>query len=80
MIGLAGKRVPVNLAVVPATIVAILVTSSGVMYIRLAFGTGIEGKWVTNMPETLWPLWGLGLFVAALAYRQRRLTTEKTAE
>ncbi|WP_434439266.1 hypothetical protein [Lentzea sp. E54] len=80
MIGLAGKRVPINLAVVPATIVAILVTSAGVMYIRLAFGTGVEGKWVTNMPETLWPLWGLGLFVAALAYRQRRLAAEKTAE
>lgn len=79
MIGLAGKRVPINLAVVPATIVAILVTSAGVMYIRLAVGTGVEGRWVTNMPETLWPLWGLGLFVAALAYRQRRLTAEKAA-
>ncbi|OLF14729.1 hypothetical protein [Actinophytocola xanthii] len=79
MVGLAGKRVPINLAVVPATIVAVLVTSAGVMYIRLAVATGVEGKWVTNMPETLWPLWGLGLFVAALAYRQRRLATEKTA-
>ena len=79
MIGLADKRVPINVAVVPATIVAILVASAGVMYIRIAFGTGVEGKWVTNMPETLWPLWGAGLFVAALAYRQRRLAAETAA-
>lgn len=77
MIGLAGKRVPINVAVVPAMLVAVLVTSAGVMYIRMAFGMGVDGKWVTNMPETLWPLWGLGLFVAALAYRQRRLAAEQ---
>lgn len=72
MIGLRGKRVPIMLAVVPATVVALLVTSAGTMYIRMAFTMGVEDKWVTNMPETLWPVWGGALFLAALAYLQRR--------
>ncbi|GIG71259.1 hypothetical protein [Phytomonospora endophytica] len=75
MIGLRGKRVPIMLAVVPATIVAILVISAGTMYIRMAFTMGVEDKWVTNMPETLWPVWGGALFLAALAYLQRRRGT-----
>lgn len=79
MPGLAGKRVPINLAYVPANIVAVLVTSAGSTYIRIAFLQGTDGKWVTNMPETLWPLWGLGLFVAATAYRRRRLAAEAEA-
>ncbi|MEV0645109.1 hypothetical protein AB0I28_07585 [Phytomonospora sp. NPDC050363] len=72
MIGLRGRRVPVMLAVVPATVVALLVTSAGTMYIRLAFTMGVEGNWATNMPETLWPVWGGALLLAALAYLQRR--------
>lgn len=72
MIGVRGKRVPPMLAVVPATVVAVLVTSAGSMYIRMAFVTGVEGRWVTNMPETLWPVWGAALFVAALSYHRRR--------
>ena len=72
MIGLRGKRVPIMLAVIPATTVAVLVTSAGTMYIRVVSGMGVEGNWMTAMPETLWPLWGAGLFVAALAYLQRR--------
>ncbi|ADD41430.1 hypothetical protein Snas_1732 [Stackebrandtia nassauensis DSM 44728] len=72
MIGLRGKRVPPMLAVVPATVVAMLVTSAGSMYIRMAFVMGVEDKWVTNMPETLWPVWGAALFVAALSYHRRR--------
>lgn len=72
MIGLRGKRVPPMLAVVPATVVAVLVTAAGGMYIRLIVVMGVEDKWVTSMPETLWPLWGGALFIAALAYHQRR--------
>ncbi|CAM3400411.1 hypothetical protein [Stackebrandtia soli] len=72
MIGLRGRRVPPMLAVIPALAVAVLVTAAGTMYIRMAFTMGVEGTWVTNMPETLWPLWGAGLAVAALAYHQRR--------
>lgn len=72
MIGLRGRRVPPMLAVVPATVVGVLVASAGFMYIRMAFVMGVEGKWVTNMPETLWPVWGGALIVAALAYHRRR--------
>lgn len=72
MIGLRGKRVPPMLAVVPATVVALLVTSAGVMYIRMALYRGVDGRWVTGMPETLWPVWGAALFLAALAYHRRR--------
>lgn len=76
MIGLAGRRVPVSLAVVPAVFVGVLTLSAGVMYIRMAFSQGMDDKWMTNAPETLWPLWGLGLIVAGIAYRQRRLAAE----
>lgn len=73
MPGVRGKRVPPMLAVVPATVVSILVTSAGSMYIRIAFGRGVSGDdWINNMPETLWPIWGVALFTAAMAYHQRR--------
>jgi hypothetical protein len=73
MIGLRGRRVPPMLAVVPATLVAVLVTAAGLMYIRVAIGTGVSNDdWVMAMPETLWPLWGGALFLAAMAYHRRR--------
>lgn len=72
MIGLRGRRVPPMMAVVPATLVSILVTSAGVMYIRIVLVDGIDGKWATHAPEMLWPLWGAALFVAAMSYHQRR--------
>lgn len=80
MIGLRGKRVPVLLAVIPATLVAVLVTAAGFMYIRGAFAHGADGMWVSGMPETLWPIWGAALFVAAMAYQQRRRGTCTTCE
>lgn len=73
MIGLRGKRVPPMLAVIPATFVALLVTSAGIMYIRAVIGRGLSAStWPLILPETLWVLWGAGLFVAAMAYHQRR--------
>ena len=72
MIGLRGRRVPPMMAVVPATLVSILVTSAGSMYIRSVLVDGVQGKWATHMPETLWPIWGGALFVAAMSYHQRR--------
>ncbi len=79
---LGGRPVPVALAVVPATIVAALVTSAGLMYVRLLIaGTleeafsplrGIQGSWAALAPELLWPVWGLALAVAAYAYKRRR--------
>jgi hypothetical protein len=74
MIGLRGKRVPPMLAVVPATLVAALVASAGGMYIRLVVGRGgvTAETWPLELPETLWVVWGAALFVAAMAYHQRR--------
>ncbi|WP_280235285.1 hypothetical protein [Nocardia cyriacigeorgica] len=77
MIGLAGKRIPPMVAVVPAVLVAMLVTTAGLMYLRLAAVIGVDGKWITHIPETLWPLWGGALLLAALSYRQRRRVAER---
>jgi hypothetical protein len=80
----SGRRVPIELAVLPAGLVAVLVASAGLMFIRLAItGTfgAIFGKesaifgsknWAALAPELLWPLWGAALGAAALAYYYRR--------
>lgn len=76
---LAGRRVPISLAVIPALLVAVLVTSAGLTYIRLTvtdrvgdlFGVSAT-DWAAAGPELLWPLWGIGLAAAALAYYYRR--------
>lgn len=81
---LGGRRVPVWFAVVPASLIAVLVTASGLMFIRLTL-TGTldvifgEGKlafsaenWAVLAPELLWPLWGVALGLATLAYYYRR--------
>ncbi|GAA4718444.1 hypothetical protein Prum_081850 [Phytohabitans rumicis] len=74
VVGLAGRRVPVMLAVVPATVVAVFVTSaslglltSGVLW-DLAAG---EGSWLA-LPMLLWPAWGAALALATLAHYLRR--------
>ena len=70
------RRVPVNLAVIPAIVVAALVTSAGLMFIRLVLREGLERfgaeNWGAVAPELIWPVWGIALATAALAYRQRR--------
>jgi hypothetical protein len=75
MIG--GKQVPLAVAVVPATLISILIIAAGLMFIRLAL-TGVFGEFfgpgnpATYAPELLWPLWGLVLGAATLAYYYRR--------
>jgi len=76
---LRGRRVPARLVTVPASIVAVLVTMAGLMFIRLQtsgvlgdlFGFG-EDSWAAIGPELLWPLWGVALGAATLAYHYRR--------
>ncbi|MFC7598105.1 hypothetical protein ACFQU3_22535 [Terrabacter sp. GCM10028922] len=81
--GIGGRPVPVGLAVVPATFVASLVTSAGLSFLRLlAVGElsripGSEADWAAWAPEMFWPLWGVALGVAALAYRARRHADEQ---
>lgn len=75
MIGLRGKRVPPALAIVPASLVSVLVTTAGIMYIRLHFQGAFDDpkeNWGATVPETIWPVWGLALAAATLAYYFRR--------
>jgi hypothetical protein len=73
LLGLAGRRVPVKLAVVPAAAVSVLATSAGLGFLgnpevleKLA-----AGDWV-YVPSLLWPVWGVALAAATLAYYLRR--------
>jgi len=77
---LAGKRVPIWLAVIPASLVAVIVTKAGLMFVRLTL-LGTVGDvfifidkedWAALAPELLWPLWGVALAAATLAYYFRR--------
>ncbi|MBA2534804.1 MAG: hypothetical protein H0V21_07320 [Rubrobacter sp.] len=79
---LRGGRVPIPLAVFPASVVSVLVTDAGLMFVRLTLtgklgvilGEGVLGarNWAALAPELLWPLWGAALAAATLAYYYRR--------
>jgi hypothetical protein len=73
---LGGRRVPVWLAVVPASVVSAAVTVAGLMVIRFA----VEGGSVsaTAAPGLLWLPWGLALGVATYAYAERRAPESST--
>jgi hypothetical protein len=84
MIGLAGRRVPIALAVVPASLVAVLLVVGGIgiwsglakMVAELAAGGAgrIEIIWEITFqvgPTLLVPVWGVAL-AAALGYYYRR--------
>ncbi len=85
MVGLAGRRVPIALAVVPAVLVSILFVVGGI-----GIWSGL-GQMVANMvssgatkaevtggiifvvgPTLLLPVWGVALAVATLGYYYRR--------
>ncbi|GAA1783988.1 hypothetical protein [Streptomonospora arabica] len=79
--GLAGRRVPVALAVVPACVVAVLVFVGGIAmvsgYAAMAGGaadaSGPFGAAVlAGLIAVLFPVWGAALAAAALAYHLRR--------
>ncbi len=71
--GLAGKRVPPALAIIPASLVAVIVTSAGLMFVRGFLMDGLPaGGWATTGPALLWPIWGAALAAATLAYAYRR--------
>ncbi|GLX96191.1 hypothetical protein [Herbidospora sp. NBRC 101105] len=65
----AGERVPPALAVVPASVVAVVLVPAGLMNVRM----GVDpASWGVNVPGMLWTVWGLALGVAAWAYALRR--------
>jgi hypothetical protein len=85
MIGLAGRRVPIALAVIPASFASVLLIVGGIgiwsglpqMTANLA-AIGVEGVrliWETTVqvgPTLLFPVWGIALAVATLGYYYRR--------
>jgi hypothetical protein len=85
MIGLAGCRVPIALAVIPASLVSVLLVVGGIviwsglgqMATNLA-ATGVEGIGIFMEiffqvgPTLLFPVWGVTLAVATLGYYYRR--------
>lgn len=79
MLGLAGRRVPVGLAVVPATVVAVAVLPAGISMIGIGLQEGLLGldaeTWGAVGPAFLWPLWSLALGAATYAYWLRRRGT-----
>ncbi|MFI6511620.1 hypothetical protein ACIBCT_28795 [Streptosporangium sp. NPDC050855] len=70
---LGGRRVPVTMAVIPATVVTVAVTVAGLAVWRWALlDGGINGS---AAPGLLWVPWGIALGVATLAYHRRRRNT-----
>jgi hypothetical protein len=85
MIGLAGRRVPIALALVPAALVAVLLIVGGIaiwsglgqMVAALAAGRAEDGGIIGAIlfqvgPTLLFPVWGVALAVATLGYYYRR--------
>jgi hypothetical protein len=76
--GLAGRRVPVALAVVPASVVAVAILPAGLSMIKglLEMSTPeLLANWAAFGPGVLWPLWSVALGVATAAYATRRRGT-----
>jgi hypothetical protein len=85
MIGLAGRRVPIALAVVPAALVSVLLVVGGIVIWSGLAGmvAGLVAGGANNMeitgdlifqlgPTLLFPAWGAALAVATLGYYYRR--------
>lgn len=70
----AGQRIPPSRAIVPASIVAVVLMPAGLMNIRLP-GDNAGSEWGLAMPGTLWVVWGAALGAATYAYYLRRRTT-----
>ncbi|GAA2213512.1 hypothetical protein GCM10009850_089750 [Nonomuraea monospora] len=69
----AGRPVPPMLAVVPASVVSVIVFSGGLTFWRLRMVHDYSwDMWATWVPSLLWPLWGVALAAATLAYHLRR--------
>jgi hypothetical protein len=70
---LGGRRVPPTLAIVPAAFVAALVTAAGFGVVRsVIVGGFVKGDWAAAGPALVWPVWGVALGAATLAYYLRR--------
>ena len=85
MIGLAGRRVPIALAVVPASLASVLLIVGGIgiwsglgQMVANMIASGVEDSEVIGAiifqlgPTLLFPVWGVALAVATLGYYFRR--------
>jgi hypothetical protein len=76
MPAVGGRGVPPMLAILPASLVAVIVTSAGLMFIRMLAndrsGALTADGWAPMGPTVLWPVWGLALGIATLGYHLRR--------
>lgn len=77
MVGLAGRRVPQMLAVVPSTLVAIFILSAAVPIVESATRIGAANNdgglgWLQRLIMGAFPIWAIALGVATLAYHLRR--------
>ncbi|SNT57951.1 hypothetical protein SAMN05421812_110227 [Asanoa hainanensis] len=73
MIGLSGRRVPIKLATIPATAVAIAVAGASASFLSDPdlIGDMASGE-IAMWPMAFWPLWSVTLLLAAYAYHRRR--------
>ncbi|WP_066307623.1 hypothetical protein [Bacillus sp. FJAT-29814] len=79
---IGGKRVPIMLAVLPASIVAIAVTAAGLVFTFGILAAAshlfpmdniiLSQGWGTMGPMIFWLPWGVALGLAAIAYYYRR--------
>ncbi len=83
MVGLAGRRVPPDLAVMPALVVAGLILAASRAIVVGAIDSRADA-WrelaevpLVSLPHLLWPLWGVALARAALSYQGRRAASER---
>lgn len=85
MIGLAGRRVPIALAVIPASLVSVLLIVGGIgiwsglgQMIANLVAAGVKDREIIGEitfvvgPTLLFPVWGVALAVATLGYYYRR--------
>ena len=78
MTGLAGRRVPIALAVIPASIVSVLLMVGGIAiwsgWAQMANEAVAIGQdmGIVVGPTALFPVWGAALAVATLGYYYRR--------
>ncbi|MEU8380691.1 hypothetical protein [Streptosporangium sp. NPDC048865] len=71
---LRGRRVHPRTAIIPASVVSVVVTSAGLMIDRKYLLGEIphEGLGWASIPMMLFPVWGVALGAATLAYHLRR--------
>lgn len=72
---LGRRRIPPGLAIVPVSLMAIVITSAGLAFVRSVLVGEMPirmDEWAVVGPTLLWPVWGPALGVATLAYSYRR--------